>query len=135
MIKINDSIVWECLNPQHIINIAKDLGYKEEIDYTELDKIRVQKENLLWKHGLNPCNCCFDEEILGEDDYNEYYRLEREREEIKRKLNWEYVDDCIDWLMENGYKLKISRSVELDKVDKDAPCIIEVRDGEIKRVK
>ena len=105
--RVDDKIVWECLKGDSVINIAKAFGCNLKMDHTEFDKIRKEKHNILEKHGLNPMSCSFNEEILGENDYREYQMLERQTQIILRQEKEEYADRCIDWLMENGYWVKV----------------------------
>ena len=111
MVRVDDEILWECLNDKNVTNIASDLGCKEKVDYTKLDDLCSEQNNILLKHGLDSSGCYFDREMLGEDDYNEYNRLEGEKMRRIRELKKEYIDNCIDWLMENGYKIKVVREL------------------------
>ena len=106
-IKVNDKIVWECLKDEHIERIAESLGYDDEYNKEKWNNINEKIHQLFKKHGLNPYNCCFNEDILGKEDMVEYYRLDRDRNDEWARLKREYTDRCIDWLMENGYWLKI----------------------------
>jgi len=105
--RINDKIVWECLKGDNIINIAKAFGCDLKMDYIEYDKICKEKHTILEKYGLDSMGCSFNEEILGEDDYREYQILQRQAKIILRQEKEKYIDRCIDWLMENGYWVKV----------------------------
>lgn len=107
---VDDIICWECLEDNRIVRIARDLGYDENVDYTEYDMVRKKQNEILEKHGLNPGNCWFNEERLGEEDYKEYCSLSTITARIIKDLQREEVDKCIDWLMDNGYALKVVKN-------------------------
>jgi len=107
MICVDDILVWECLEDRRVVKIAQDLGYNEEMDWSEYEKIRKKQNEILKKHGLNSENCWFDKESLGEEDYKKYILLQNEGERFVKALRREEVDKCIDWLMDNGFALKV----------------------------